>query len=640
MRFLHPEILYALFALLIPILVHLFQLRRFKPEQFTNVVLLKKLETSSRKSSRLKKWLTLLTRLLLLTCLILAFAQPYFPNKIENKEDKQLSIFLDNSYSMSLSGEKGELFKQAKDDLLEYLPENETFNLVTHTETYKNITKKELESIIFDLDFSTTALDLETLKIKTANTFDKNTNALKNSVILSDFQSLRSAQVSKKQSDSEFHYITYKPVNTFNFSIDTLYFRNTSGNPQLFFSVSASSLTEQSLPVSIYDGENLLGKFSLAFENEAKKEYSFNLETAVVENGRIEIEDTGLAYDNVFYFSIEKPDPVKVLVVSEDNTGYLNRIFEGDNFDYNQVLLDNLEYSDLYVYDQVILNQLTDIPESLTLSLQNAIDEGISIGIIPGINSNTISYNALFKILNFKPYTKSKTEDIKLTTINFDHPVFKNVFTDRVDNFDYPTFESYFEIFSENNMLSFSNGATLLEVNDKSFRFNAPIEGNSNFTKSPLVVISLYNLVLQNQKSKEVYYSTGNENRITLTTALSQDEVVIMEQNELSYIPRQQIAGDDVDLFLTDFQFDAGHYKLKTTNGDRLKTIAFNIDRTESQLNYYETNDFGDALIYGSFSDFTSYFDSAYKIKSIWKWFIALALMFMIIELFLLRFIK
>ncbi|MFN3968968.1 BatA domain-containing protein, partial [Flavobacterium sp.] len=43
MQFKHPEILYFLFLLVIPILVHLFQLRRFKKEYFTNVQFLKEL---------------------------------------------------------------------------------------------------------------------------------------------------------------------------------------------------------------------------------------------------------------------------------------------------------------------------------------------------------------------------------------------------------------------------------------------------------------------------------------------------------------------------------------------------------------------------------------------------------------------
>ncbi len=78
MQFNHPEVLYALFLLIIPILIHLFQLRRFKKEAFTNVKFLRKLSEQTRKSSQLKKWLVLISRLLIFTCIILAFAQPYF----------------------------------------------------------------------------------------------------------------------------------------------------------------------------------------------------------------------------------------------------------------------------------------------------------------------------------------------------------------------------------------------------------------------------------------------------------------------------------------------------------------------------------------------------------------------------------
>jgi hypothetical protein len=42
MQFKHPEILWALLLLLIPIIVHLFELRRFKKTPFTNVKMLQK----------------------------------------------------------------------------------------------------------------------------------------------------------------------------------------------------------------------------------------------------------------------------------------------------------------------------------------------------------------------------------------------------------------------------------------------------------------------------------------------------------------------------------------------------------------------------------------------------------------------
>lgn len=48
MQFKHPELLYALFALLIPILIHLFQLRKFKKQAFTNVAFLKKVTSQPK----------------------------------------------------------------------------------------------------------------------------------------------------------------------------------------------------------------------------------------------------------------------------------------------------------------------------------------------------------------------------------------------------------------------------------------------------------------------------------------------------------------------------------------------------------------------------------------------------------------
>lgn len=86
MQFKHPEILYFLALLIIPILVHLFQLQRFVKVPFTNVAFLQKLAIQTRKSSRIKKWLILTTRLLSLSALIFAFTQPYFSNKSINKK--------------------------------------------------------------------------------------------------------------------------------------------------------------------------------------------------------------------------------------------------------------------------------------------------------------------------------------------------------------------------------------------------------------------------------------------------------------------------------------------------------------------------------------------------------------------------
>ena len=92
MQFKNPEILYALFLLLIPILIHLFQLRRFKKTPFTNVVFLQNVIQNTRKSSSIKKWLILAIRLIALACLVIAFAQPYLPASSSATKPKETVV--------------------------------------------------------------------------------------------------------------------------------------------------------------------------------------------------------------------------------------------------------------------------------------------------------------------------------------------------------------------------------------------------------------------------------------------------------------------------------------------------------------------------------------------------------------------
>ena len=54
MQFKHPEILYALLLLIIPIIIHLFQLRKFQKVAFTNVQFLKELTIQTRKSLEIR----------------------------------------------------------------------------------------------------------------------------------------------------------------------------------------------------------------------------------------------------------------------------------------------------------------------------------------------------------------------------------------------------------------------------------------------------------------------------------------------------------------------------------------------------------------------------------------------------------
>ena len=151
MQFKHPELLWALFLLLIPILIHLFQLRRFKKTPFTNVKLIKKVVSESRKSSTLKKWLLLFSRLGLLAGLVIAFAQPFNASETALKE-KENVFYLDNSFSLQTKTENGTLFQNTVQEFIKNIPEEQKFHLFTNDNVFLDVEIKDIQNDLLNLD--------------------------------------------------------------------------------------------------------------------------------------------------------------------------------------------------------------------------------------------------------------------------------------------------------------------------------------------------------------------------------------------------------------------------------------------------------------------------------------------------------
>jgi len=116
MSFVYTWFLWALLAIAIPIIIHLFHFRRFKTVNFTNVNFLKEVkeQTSSRK--KLRNFLVLLMRIFAVAFLVFAFSMPYIPSKDGNTKagSRDVSIFFDNSFSMSSETEDVRLLEKAR----------------------------------------------------------------------------------------------------------------------------------------------------------------------------------------------------------------------------------------------------------------------------------------------------------------------------------------------------------------------------------------------------------------------------------------------------------------------------------------------------------------------------------------------
>src|SRR6056300_494904 len=142
MSFVYPSFLWALGFLAVPIIIHLFHFRRYKTIGFTNVKFLKNIQQQSQSVKRLRNLLVLLTRLLAITFLVLAFAKPFVPiNQSTSPEDTVVGIYVDNSFSMEQEGSDGPLIEVAREkarQIVKSYPSTDQFLVFSNTRNSLN----------------------------------------------------------------------------------------------------------------------------------------------------------------------------------------------------------------------------------------------------------------------------------------------------------------------------------------------------------------------------------------------------------------------------------------------------------------------------------------------------------------------
>jgi hypothetical protein len=641
MQFKHPELLYALFLLIIPILIHLFQLRRFQKVEFTNVKFLKSVKLQTRKSSQLKKWLTLLSRMLLLACAIIAFAQPFIPNTNDFNETQETVIYLDNSFSMQANGSNGTLLNEAIQDIINTLPEDETISLFTNDNTYKNTTVKALRNDLIQLSHSPTQLNYEAAYLKGKQLFSNSGLATKNLILVSDFQ--QNGNPLRFATDSLLQLKLVQPKSKFisNISIDSLYISNTSAET-LDISVSLSNQSEpvDNVSISLFNNDELLAKSAISINQEA--ETSFTIPNNAIINGKLVINDTGLQYDNTFYFNINSKPKIKVLAINDlADDSFLKRIYTNDEFDFKSFKLNALNFNLIPDQNLIIINEVETISTALRSALNAFKDDGGSILIIPSNKVDLNSYNQLFRSQNISLYTDQKNTQKRITTINYDHPLLANTFYSKVTNFQYPKVDMHYRFASNSNsVLSYEDGSPFLVGKAKVFAFSSALNtNNSNFKNSQLIIPVLYNIGLQSLKLSKLYYTIGEPNSIAIQTSIGQDDILTLTSEESSVIPLQKTYSKSVILETEDFPNTAGILNVMNKETS-LQNLSFNFNRDESRLNYYDLRTLENISTDTSLETTINTIKSSTTVNALWKWFVIFALVFLIIEILLLKYLK
>jgi len=651
MLFKNPELLYFLFLLIIPILIHLFQLQRFQKTAFTNVKFLKEIEQQTRKSSKLKKLLILITRILLFTSLILAFAQPHLKNENKNLNSKTF-IYLDNSFSMQLKGENGEQLEKIKNDLIENLSSNnKVTTLITNNHVSEDLNFNNFKNEILKIKYYPIKKSLETVLLQINTIKNKSTNTQVNTILISDFQNINYLH-NKLELDSltKYSFVQPQAKNIENISIDSIWVSDKNrDNLTLNSIIKSYDIAVENLSVSLFVNNELFGKTTVSLDKNESKTVEFILLNSDQINGRLSLNDHKLPFDDNLYFSIPKKEKINVLAIGPNND-FLSKIYTKDEFVFSSTTKDQLDFNTISNQQLIVLNEIDVLPQSLIQTLDSYVKNNGNLVIIPSLNSDINNYNTLFSLIQLGKIDAISDSQKTITTINYNHPFFKSVFQKQISNFQYPTVNTIFEtnLRSASSLLKFNDQSSFISEirsnNNKIYWFSAPINiKNSNFTLSPLVVPVFYNFSLQNQSVNDLYYTIGNRNSIFVKTQINDDEVLHITKKGSDFIPLQVKKPNSTQIQTEENPSVEGIYQIKN-NDHVIRDIAYNYNREESDLssNLMEQikNKYENVQFFTSVNNAIQEVNDQYINRNLWQLFIIFALLFLGLEILLQKFLK
>jgi len=260
--------------------------------------------------------------------------------------------------------------------------------------------------------------------------------------------------------------------------------------------------------------------------------------------------------------------------------------------------------------------------------------------VIPANNAEINTYNSLTTNYFRTSFGKKNTATLNISTINFSHPLYQDVFEKKVVNFQYPNVLSYFPITTRAaRLLSFQNNEPFLVGGDMAYLFTASLSNaNSNYKNSPLVVPTFYNMAKSSLKSPSLYAVVGQSSKVDIAVSLENDGIVKTVKEDYEFIPQQQVFSNRVNLSFAESPTSDGIYEIKEGEHS-LQDISFNYPRKESNLKYRMPN-----LGNGSYSaeSIASLFDTIEKdnsITALWKWFVILALLFLLVEVLIQKYL-
>jgi hypothetical protein len=665
MKFIHPTFLWALLIIVIPIIIHLLNLRKFKPLLFPNVQFLSLVKEQTKKQSSVKRWVQLLLRCLAFAALIFAFAQPYFPASIgvKNNGKTVVCLYLDNSFSMQGKNETGNLFDQAKQEAINIVRSfdaNTSFifssNLIDQTQSKPCDANKAIQ-YIQQCAIGGQRKTLDAIQAKHLQAIPASAGQVFH-FYLSDFQQ-NQFETNNLLADSNSTYllVDFKHATQQNVSIDSVWLNRPTllaGSAQEL-SIRINNNTKNSIenyPITIWldDVKKQQLNINVKANSTAETTCEIKLPNKNSLEGKISITDYPITFDNELLFALNIQSNLNVHTLYTDRKNPLVRFFESDTIfkcassPFTNPNLEALEQANIIVLLA---------PKNVSAGLSNRIASwnktGKTVVLLPDEKSDIVDLNILFKALNIPPYSNYETQNTTVNSWEFNHPIFNNVLERAPQNLNYPAINGYFKTLSNqgSRIAGIYNQAIIESFSidvGQFYRVNTSINlASGNLSNHALFLTTLFRMGEMASATSQPYYTIGTSQQIEFDYQLQNDKVLSIKNQDQAVIPYQIPKGNKTVITIPESIVNAGVYSI-ISDQELINKIALNYNRLESDITFWNLKDLSSELQLTGLHVTTLSYEAEETIQKIhalthksvlWQYCLWIMLLFLSIEILL-----
>jgi len=671
MNFLYPGFLFALFTIAIPVIIHLFNFRKFKKVYFSNVAFLKEIKEQNSSQERLKNLLILISRILAIMFLVFAFSRPFIPSGAKHDQGKGniVSIYMDNSYSMEAVNKEGNLLDEAKrkaKEIVKAFPLNDRFQLLTNDFEGRHqrlLNADEIIQAIDEVKISAASRQLQQVINRQQSIFTGSSNRF--SYIISDFQKGFAGEVPiVAEKNTAISLIKLKSNHLPNVAVDSAWLlspvHQLRGAEKIVVRLKNYGDEEaKNIPVKllINGQQKAISSLTIKAGSTESDTLSFSGLNLGWQKGEIIIKDFPLTFDDDLNFSFKVSIDQKVLSINGANSHkYIRALFNADPyFKLTELSENNINYSTLTNYSLIVLNELTNPSSGLAAALKLYIENGGSVVVFPNLSTGKEVYTPFLTGLNLPAVAKLVEKPNKVSAIELKNSLFKDVFESLPQKLDLPEVKRYFR-FTENNTLNKENLLQLpantlffARYPQKSGQVYLAATGlgaeNGNLAEHPVFVPLMYKIAFASAREQPLYYVVMKDNVLESNKInLYKDQSLKLVADNFEVIPEVRQSSGKTLLYTADQVKKSGFYDLKQTDS-LISVMAFNDNRIESDMHYDEPSDLNKIINKDQVSLLDPTTDSIGTMVSaknngteLWKLCLILSVIFLAIEILLVRF--